>query len=196
MSTIVQYVMNVAEVLLILVVSLIIYVGYNAIRLLLAKHKLSGFVRYCNLFGYSYVLYFRHKGKGLIYRKELPKSDMDYLLTKYGYTSIEYPLQSSIYEYIAIIDYPYWEEHFYEIIKGHGGRRFFHFFSLVVNKDGKTIQRPYENMYFDDTKGEFLYDCIRIDGKQIENSIDYAMKYSLERFVDDELKYWHNHSKI
>ena len=192
MSTIVQYVMNVADVFLLVVVALIMYVGYNAIRLLLAKHRLSGFVRYCNLFGYLYDLYFGHKGKGLIYRKELSKFDMDYLLKKYGYTSIEYPTQSSIYEYIAIIDYPYWEEHVYEIIKGHGGRRFFHFFSLAVNKDGKTIQRPYENVYIDDCKGEFLYDCIQIDGKLIEGSIDYAMKYSLEKFVDDELKYWQN----
>jgi len=185
MSAIIQFI-------IIIVVALMTYVGYVTSRWLIVRHNLLGFVNYCNLFRYSHVGYFNHKGKGLIYRKEKPKAEMDDILKKYGYQSIEYPDFSTIYEYIAVIDYPFWEEHCHNVIRSHGGRRFFHFFSLVVNRNGKTIQRPFENLHFNDFKGEFLYDSIQIDGKQIENSIDYAMKYSLEKFVDDELKYWQN----
>ena len=117
------------------------------------------------------------------------------VVQRYDYTALDYPSQSCIYEYVAMIDYPYWEEHFYNITKGLGGRRFFHFFTLVVNLNGKAIQRPFSELYLSDSKGEFLYDCIQIDGNLMENLIANAKRHSLERFVSDELRYWHHDGK-
>jgi|GEM_PF-3402482 len=175
---------------LILLLSIIVlWIFYLQIQKLFYRHKLSSYIDYCRLYGYSQAEFYTNKSKGFIYRKRISVSEIENQLKIFGHENCIIPSDTIIYENIAMIIFPYWEERYDFIVTRHGGRRFILFYSIEEKKDKEHLQRPYRH-YLNDECGEFFDEDIIIDGDLLDGSIRYQRYSALEDFVNDELKYW------
>ena len=175
--------------LLLLLSIIVLWILYVQIQKLFYRHKLTSYIDYCRLYGYTQAVFYTNKSKGFIYRKRISVSEIENQLKLFGHDNCCIPSDAIIYENLALIIFPYWEECCDFIVKRHGGRRFILFYSIEEKKDEKHLQRPYSH-YLNDMCGEFIDDDIIIDGELLDGSIRYQRNYALKDFVNDELKYW------
>ena len=165
---------------------------YSALKLWLLKHKYASIIAVFRQFGYLYYSSIRSKGKGVIYRKQIDNAVIDSLLIRYRFNSIELSVPYKVYEYIALIDFPEWEERCYDIVHVHGGLRIIHFYSLEVKLNNKTYWRPISQYLSNDMLGIEIEPFMRKSTEYIENIINSESRDTLSKFIADEIGYWQN----
>lgn len=174
----------------------VIWCFYRAIKLKILKHKYQSAIKVLHSYGYRYCSYYnyrgKYRGKGLIYRKQLDKTSLDSLLLRYGYEPLELNAQFKVYDYIAIVDYPIWEERFDGVVLDHGGLRLLHFYRLKVLVGDKVFQRFFNHYLDNDMSGEPIGEIALKSSELIDLMISSPsnIKFILQEFNDDEVKYW------
>lgn len=183
---------------------LVIWKFYIALKLKVTKHKYQSAINVFHSYGYMYHSYYNYKGKGFIYRKQLDKTTIDSLLLRYGYEPLELNTQFKVFDYIAIMEYPEWEEWLYNNVFYHGGLFLVHFYLLEVQFGNKVYQRPFHYYleYNAERFGRRIIGCAQtIDGLDLQNPelietiISSDIKYLLQTFNDDEVRYWEHKLK-
>lgn len=181
------------DIILVLISALI----SGGIKLFLMVRKFSDFRRYCKVYDYSFTGFYEKIG--LIYRRELPYLDLLNLLNKYHITAILFPKGFKVFEYLVIVDFPYQEEKYNvlsnTIIYGHGGIRFFHFYSLSVKENEQWVCRPYETLYIGKDEGKFISYPSLLKGEFITSTIEASTKDALLNLIE-EGKYWNGGEKV
>ena len=186
---------SILSTIILFIVIAIIWFGYHLIQRLIIRHKFSEYIDYFKLFKYNYAGFYNHKGKGLIYRKKIQANEMKYLLKTYGFKDHNISSESAIFENLAIVEFPYWEERFDIIVQTHGGVRFYLFYNIEIKEEDKCFTRPF-NIYINEDTGEYIDDSISIDGDLIQGTIVYLKRFALKDFVENEMKFWQNKNKI
>lgn len=177
-------------------VLLVIWCIYRDFKLLIIKRKYQTAIKVINKFGYNCYSCYNYKGKGLIYRKQMDKSMIDCLLQSYNYEPLELSTQYKIFDYLTIIEYPEWEKQYYgEVV--HDGR-LLHFYMLEVQIRDKLNHRPI-HYYLTNENGrtvacsQSIGEFIELnDPHIIESMISSDIKFILQKFNDNELRYWEN----
>lgn len=72
----------------------------------------------------------------------------------------------------------------------HGGIRLFRFYSLIIIKGDRTYSRPFNHYLDNDTGGEALGYFELKNDELIDSILSSNMSYVIEKFNDDEIKYW------
>lgn len=157
------------------------------------KHKLSNFVKYCSLYGYSFWGYYEKIG--LEYRKEISINEIANLFKDWNINPIAFPKDSIIVEHLVTVDFPFYEINYSPVIENHGGIRLFHFFSVFVKVEDGYKHLPYEKRYIGDFKGKYFNHINYMTGKAIDSSIKWSTKDALLELVDDA-KYWNGGEKV
>lgn len=184
-----ETVYSIMSTMIFLIVIVLLWFGYYSIQRLIIRRKFSEYIKYFKLFKYNYVANYTYKGKGLIYRKQLHANEMNRLLNLYGFKDCSISSGTAIFENLAIVKFPYWEERFDIIVKEHGGTRFILFYSIEIEDADKRLYRPY-NVYICEDYGEYFEECIPIDGDTIHGTIACQKRDALKAFVEKEIKYW------
>ncbi len=185
--------MDTLFLILFLIAILLIRIGYVAIWKLMVRRKFPTFIDFCKLYNYKFADYYDYKGKGLIYRKQISVSKMNIELRSLGINDSIIPSETQIFENLAVVEFPYWEEQLentsVNILFCHGGIRFILFYNIVIEKEDKFVQRAY-HIYIDHNGGEHLRANEPIDGYLFQRVISDNKQYALRQFVEKELKYW------
>lgn len=168
----------------------VIWYAHRAIKLGFVKHKFASVIAVFKEYGYAYCSSWNSKGKGVIYRKQLDKTTIDSLLLRYKYQPLNLESQYRIVDYVAIVQFPEWEEKCYNIVANHGGVRLVHFYSLEVFIGGKFYQRPLSYYLDNDMKGDPLGYC-ELKNKEIISSLLFSdIRFVVQGFMEDEIKLW------
>ncbi|MDE6538048.1 MAG: hypothetical protein K2M13_08465 [Muribaculaceae bacterium] len=165
---------------------------YSALKIWLLKHKWASIIAVFKEFGYIYCSSIRSKRKGVIYRKQIDKETIESLLIRYRLNSIELSVPYKVYDYVALIDFPNWEERYFGIVYVHGGLRILHFYSLEVNLNNKTYRRPISQYLSNDMLGTEIEPFMRKSTEYIESIINSEQRDILRIFIADEIEYWQN----
>lgn len=165
---------------------------YFVLKLWFIKHKYAPIIAVFSQFGYTYRSSIRSKGKGVIYRKQIDKVVIESLLIRYRLKHIELSVPYKIYDYVALIDFPEWEERCYHILYVHGGLRLIHFYSLEIKLNNKTYRRPISQYLSNDMLGTEIEPFMRNSTEYIENIINSEPRDILSKFLTDEIEYWQN----
>lgn len=176
-----------AILIIIALIALMIYIGIKAG---LNRKKYSKIISLCKGRGYKHHSSYSSKGNGIIYSKEIEKEVINALLLRYKYTPIEINAEYKVYDYIAIIKFPEWEERGYGYSMYHGGIRLFHFYSLKIIKGDKIYSRPFNHYLDNDVRGELLEDFTLKNEELIGSILTSNIPYIIQEFNDDEIKYW------
>lgn len=169
----------------------IIWMCWTTISQSIKKRKYSN-VRSCiKEQGYRYCGRYSSKGKGWLYSKSISKEIIDSLLLRYKFLPIELDGEYSITDYIAILEFPEWEERYSGIGSyRHGGIRLFHFYAITMKSGEKSFERPL-NYYLDnDMAGEMLAPIDLENRDIIESMLSSSIRDSIFKFNNDELVYW------
>lgn len=168
----------------------VIWHAYRTIKSGFIKHKYASVIAVFKEYGYTYYSSWNSKGKGIIYRKQLDKVTIDSLLLRYKYQPLDLETQYNIYDYVAIVQFPEWEERCYNIVASHGGVRLLHFYSLEAAIGGKFYQKPLSYYLDNDMKGEPL-GYFELQNKEIICSILFSdIRFVIQGFMEDEIKHW------
>lgn len=168
----------------------IIWCIYRAIKLIIIKYKYQSAIKIFHSYGYRYYSYYNYKGKGFIYRNQLDSTTLDSLLLRYGYEPLVLNTQFKVFDTVAIIDYPEWEERYDNIGAIHGGLRLLHFYMLEVQDGNKVYQRPFHHYLDNDMAGEPIYESAYNNPDIIDSMISSDIRFILQKFYDDEVRYW------
>lgn len=174
-------------------ICIVAFIIYRIILMFSVKHKLSNFVRYCNLYGYSFWGYYEKIG--LEYRKEISINEITNLFKDWNINPIAFPKDSRIVEHLVAVDFPFYEINYSPVIENHGGIRLFHFFSVFVKVEDGYEHLPYEKRYIGDFKGKYFNHINYMTGKAIDSSIKWSTKDALLELVNDA-KYWNGGEKV
>ena len=181
------------EILSVIVFIIIVFIAVmacNGIKLMIKRQKYSKIISHCKKHGYKYHCSYSSKGKGIIYSKEIEKDVVDALLLRYKYTPIEINAEYKVYDYIAIIKFPEWEERVYGCSRSHGGIRLFHFYSLGIIKGDRIYSRPFNHYLDNDMSGELLEDFALKNEDSIDSILSSNLSFDVQKFNDDEVGYW------
>lgn len=176
-------------------VGIVLFLGlmiYNAIKIWLDKRNNSIAISVFEQYGYRYHSSYNYKGKGLIYRKQLDTVTVDSLLLHYDYEPLDLNVQYRIFDYVALLKYPEWEERCYNIVAVHGGVRLSHFYALEVVIGDKVYYRPFSFYFDNDRAGKYLYPVDMRNQKRISNYLSDDMHGLITKFYDEEILYWKN----
>lgn len=168
---------------------------YSIIELWMTKHKYSKTISVFNQYGYRFYSDYSYKGKGLVYRKQLDKTTIDSLLIRYKHHPLDFEVQYKIYDYVALIKYPEWEEKYYMIRYSHGGLRLIHYYTMVVIVGDNTYYRPLDHYLCNDMEGYVIAPCVLENKDTIEHILTSNIRCLIDYFCDQELKYWRDKIK-
>lgn len=164
---------------------------WNAIKQSLQNRKYANVLACLKGQGYSYYGRFNSKGKGVIYCKSIDKEIIVSLLLRYKFPQMELDSQFSITDYVAILEFPEWEERYTGIIRYiHGGIRMFHFYAISMKRGDKVFERPL-NHYLDNDLGGEVLEPMDLESKDIIDSmLSSSIREAICKFSEDELAYW------
>ena len=181
---------GILEFIILIAVLIVARSTYIAIKSGVIKHKYASVIAVFKEYGYTYYSTWKSKGKGIIYRKQLDKTTIDSLLLRYKYEPLDLEPQYRIFDYVAIVQFPEWEERCCSIVARHGGVRLVHFYSLEVAIGGKFYQRPLSYYIDDDMRGDSL-GYFELKNKEIISSLLFSdIRFVVKRFIEDEIKHW------
>lgn len=177
--------------LILVIVSLFIILAIlRVIYLNILKHNYSNVVTFLTEQGYRFFGVYKSKGKGLLYSKSISKEIIDSLLLRYKFPPLELDCDYHVLDYVAILNFPEWEERYSGVVCGHGGVRLVHFYAIEMKKNGKFFCRPFNHYLDDDLCGESLAP-IDLENKDLVESIfSSSIRDTISKFNDDELRYW------
>ncbi len=180
---------GILEFIILIAVLVVARSTYIAIKLGGIKHKYASVIAVFKEYGYTYYSTWKSEGKGIIYRKQLDKTTIDSLLLRYKYEPLGLESQYRIFDYVAIVQFPEWEERCYSIVACHGGVRLVHFYSLEIAIGGKFYQRPLSYYLDNDMKGDSL-GYFELKNKEIISSMLFSdIRFAVQGFME-EIKYW------
>lgn len=165
---------------------------YSILKLWLLRHKYASIIAVFSQFGYIYNSSINTKGKGLIYRKQIDRLVIDSLLIRYKFNPIELSVPYKVYDYVALIDFPEWEERCCHIVYAHGGLRLIHFYSLEVQLDNQILQIPISHYLCNDMGGPEIAPFMRESKEYIDTILNSELCEILSKFNTDEIEYWQN----
>lgn len=165
---------------------------YNAIKLWIFKFNNSIAISVFEQYGYRFYSTHSYKGKGLIYRKRLDNETTNALLLHYGYEALDLDAPYRIFDYVALVKYPEWEEYYGSMVAVHGGLRLYHFYEIEIPVRNKIYYRPYSFYLDNDMKGELLPSINAENKTLISNHLTNDMRGVIAKFHEDEIAYWKN----
>lgn len=169
---------------------LLILMLCNAIKQSFQNRKYTNVLTCIKGQGYKYVGRYNSKGKGVIYRKIISKEIIDSILLRYKLPPIEMESEFSITDYVAILEFPEWEERYTGITCSHGAVRLFHFYAMLMKIGDKIFERPLNHYLDDDLGGEKLAPIDLENREIIENMLSSSIREAIFKFNNEELAYW------
>lgn len=168
----------------------IIWRLYKAITCMIIGIKYSTIIKVFKRYGYRFFSTYNDKGKGLIYRKQMVKFITDSLLIRFNYEPIDLCCQYKVFDYIAIIKYPYWVDNIYDTFYyPHGG----YFYMLEVQIGDTFYQRPFHKYFDNDRAGESIKEMLSNDMDYLESIVSDT---PIHTFYTEEIKYWKEHELL
>lgn len=140
--------------------------------------------------GYKYCGRYNSKGKGVIYGKAISKELIDSLLLRHKFSPIGLDLAFDFTDYVAILEFPEWEEIYVGVTRCRGGVRLFHFYAMSIRIGDKIYERPL-NYYLDNDMEGIMLAPIDLENREIiESMLSSSIKDAIFKLNNDELAYW------
>jgi len=169
---------------------LLILMLCNAIKQSVQNRKYTNVLACIKGQGYKYVGRYSSKGKGVIYSKTISREIIDSLLLRYKFSPIELESEFSIIDYIAILEFPEWEERYTGITCSHGSVRLFHYYAMSMKRGDKIFERSLNHYLDNDLAGEMLAPIDLENREIIENMLSSSIRDAIFKFNNEELAYW------